>query len=116
MQERRTHTRYDVSAQIRVRSGRVSYIMDVMNVSLAGMFIATGGCKNLAGLEFGQHVEGDLFLPDVADDIHVSGRIIRIVDSGERHRRGYGIEFTSLAEHERAKLGRLLDRAGPRQP
>ena len=59
--ERRGSPRYDLMAQIRVKKGRVNYIMDVTNVSTSGAFITTDAHKSMPWFRVGQELQLNLF-------------------------------------------------------
>lgn len=95
--ERRTHQRHEIIAQIRVRGGRVNYLMPVTNVSLSGLFIATDVFKRLPWFRKGQSLEMNLFVADsYLDNIRVTGHIVRIVESDDPNLQGFGVQFDKV--------------------
>ena len=107
--ERRGFPRYDVMAQIRVKRGRVNYIMDVKNVSLSGLFVTSDSIKQMPWFRIGQELEMDVFTTEELENIRVSGRIARITDSDVEGQAGFGVEFTSLTDDAREKLSMFVE-------
>jgi hypothetical protein len=106
--ERRQHPRYDILAQIRVKRGKVNYIMDVRNLSLSGMFVASNNIKKLPWFKLGQELEMDLFATEELENVKVSGTIVRIVNEGESDDLGFGVAFSTLELSELEGLDRLV--------
>jgi hypothetical protein len=100
MQERRKHPRYDIIAQIRVKRGRINYIMSVKDLSISGIFVATDRIKELTAFRVDQELEMDLFVPDILDNVRVHGRIVRIQDQGADGDSGFGVRFANLCEED----------------
>ncbi|MCP4601009.1 MAG: PilZ domain-containing protein [Proteobacteria bacterium] len=109
--ERRGHPRYDLMAQIRVKRGRVNYIMNVKNVSISGMFVTTERVKQMPWFRIGQNLEIDIFTTEELENVRLSGRIVRIFDKGRSEQKGFGVEFISIEKEIREKLSRLVDLA-----
>ena len=109
--ERRRHQRYDIMAHVRVRRGTVNYILDVTNISLSGLFVSTLGLPRAGQFSAGQSIELNLFLPDVAENIRVLGRIVRMVDRDDPPVRGFGVEFVDVDEEARLGISLLVDTA-----
>ena len=109
--ERRRHQRYDIMAHVRVRRGTVNYILDVTNISLSGLFVSTLGLPRAGQFSAGQSIELNLFLPDVAENIRVLGRIVRMVDRDDPPARGFGVEFVDVDEEARLGISLLVDTA-----
>lgn len=110
--ERRAEPRFDVFAQIRVMCGTVNYLMNVRNISCSGMFVATGGGTGTPpGLQVGQPVDADLFIPDIVDNLRVEGEIMRLVDFGPTEKQGFGVRFFDLSADVLELLEDLVFRA-----
>jgi Tfp pilus assembly protein PilZ len=109
--ERRRHQRYDIMAHVRVKRGTVNYILDVTNISLSGLFVSTIGLPRSTQFSAGQAIELNLFLPDVAENIRVLGRIVRLVDRDDPPARGFGVEFVDVDEEARLGISLLVETA-----
>lgn len=114
--ERRRNERYDILAQIRVKRGRVNYIMDVKNLSLSGAFVSSDSIKQFPWFRIGQELEMDLFGAEDLDNIRVEGQIVRVVDSGPSAEQGFGVEFTSLIDDAYGKIKTILNNRGSLLP
>jgi c-di-GMP-binding flagellar brake protein YcgR len=112
--ERRTSPRYEIFAQIRVRRGRVNYVLDVRNISLTGMFVASESLLSLPAFRVGQILEADLFDPERLDNIRVSGRIVRLVEDAPPQKRGFGVQFSEMEAARRERLRDFVQRAAQR--
>ncbi len=97
-------------AQIRVKRGRVNYIMHVKNVSQSGLFIATDSLKQMRWFHVDQELEMDLFTAEDLDNIRVTGQIVRIADHDDGEM-GFGVQFSLVDEEVRLKLQYLIDHA-----
>ncbi len=107
--ERRDFPRYDVMVQIRVKRGRVNYIMDVKNVSLSGLFVTSDSVKQMPWFRIGQELEMDIFATEELVNIRINGRIVRVIDSDVDGQAGFGVEFTSLEDDAREKLSMFVE-------
>ena len=107
--ERRNFPRYEVMAQIRVKRGRVNYIMDVENLSLSGLFVTSDSIKQMPWFRIGQELEMDIFATEELENIRIHGRIVRITDSDVEGQAGFGVEFTSLPDDAKKKLSMFVD-------
>jgi hypothetical protein len=106
--ERRRHPRYDLAAQIRVKHGRVNYIMEVSNISLSGAFIRCDNLEQLPWFHVGQEVALDIFDVEALDNISIAGRIVRKVDASGPGRPGFGVQFVNLTVEAHDKLFELV--------
>ena len=109
--ERRGHQRYDIMAHVRVKHGTVNYILDVTNVSLSGVFVSTIGLPRAGQFSAGQTIELNLFLSDVAENVRVFGRIVRMVDRDDPPARGFGVEFVDANDEARRGIALLVEAA-----
>ncbi|MCP4675264.1 MAG: PilZ domain-containing protein [Deltaproteobacteria bacterium] len=107
--ERRTFPRYDVMAQIRVKRGRVNYIMDVKNVSLSGLFVTSDSVKQMPWFRVGQELEMDVFTTEDLVNVRINGHIVRVTDSDDEGQAGFGVEFTSLPDKDKEKLSLFVE-------
>jgi hypothetical protein len=106
--ERRRHPRYDLAAQIRVKYGRVNYIMQVSNISLSGAFIRCDNLEQLPWFHVGQEVTLDIFDIEDLENTTVAGRIVRKVDAGDSGHPGFGVQFVNLTVEARDRLFELV--------
>ena len=110
-QERRGHPRYDVMAQIRVKRGRTNYIMDVKNISIAGMLVESESIKNMPWFRVDQELEMDIFTTADLDNVRLKGRIARIIETEETGKDGFGVAFDDPDPESMTKLAVIVDRA-----
>ncbi len=109
--ERRGHPRYDIMAQIRVKRGRVNYIMNVKDVSLSGMYVISDKVKQMPWFRIGQNLEIDIFTTEELENIRVNGSIVRMIEDTGAENEGFGVEFTSMEDDTRTRISRLVDLA-----
>jgi hypothetical protein len=109
--ERRRHQRYDIMAHVRVKHGTVNHVLDVTNISLSGLFVSTLGLPRTVQFSAGQSIELNLFLSNVAENVQVFGRIVRMVDREDPPARGFGVEFVDVDEEARLGIALLVDTA-----
>jgi len=106
--ERRRHERYDIAAQIRVKHGRVNYIMDVANISLSGAFVRCDDLSQLPWFRIDQELDLDIFDFEDLDNISLKARIVRLVDEGGPGHPGFGVQFVNLSHEAYDKLFGLV--------
>lgn len=109
--ERRRHQRYEIMAHVRVKRGTINYVLDVTNISLSGVFVSTLGLSRAGQFSVGQSLELNLFLADVAKNVRVLGRIVRLVDRDAPPARGFGVEFVDMDEEAKLGIGLLVETA-----
>ena len=109
MEERRSSLRYELLAQTRVKRGTVSHIMDVKNISLTGVFIATTDVHQTRTFRVDQVLELDIFSTEDLENIRVFGRIVRIQKTGDEY--GFGIHFEEMTDETRTKIAKLVQLA-----
>jgi hypothetical protein len=107
--DRRRHPRYDIAAQIRVRYGRVNYVMEVGNISLSGAFVRCDDLERLPQFRIGQELDLDVFEFENLDNVSLRGRIVRIVESGGALRPGFGVQFVNPTPETYDKLFGLVE-------
>ena len=109
--ERRRHARFDVMAQVRVKRGRTSLVLEVLNVSKSGAFVELGTLDRPAWVSPGKRVELIVFLSGDEAGTGVSVRtwatIVRIVES--THGLGFAVEFEHLDESDRERIAALVE-------
>ena len=94
--ERRRHPRYEIAAQVRVKYGRVNYILEVSNISLSGAFIRCDNLQQYPWFRVGQEVDLDIFDFENLDNIGVQGEIVRLVGGDGPGKPGFGVQFVNL--------------------
>ncbi|MBW2278752.1 MAG: PilZ domain-containing protein [Deltaproteobacteria bacterium] len=107
-EERRRHERYDIAAQIRVKNGRVNYIMDVANISLSGVFVRCEELSQLPWFRVDQEVDLDLFSFENLDNLSLRGQIVRVVGEQGPGHAGFGVQFVNLTVEAHDKLFELV--------
>jgi hypothetical protein len=106
--ERRRHPRFDIAAQVRVKYGRVNYVMDVSNISLSGAFIRCDNLSQLPWFRVDQEVDLDLFDYEDLENISLEGRIVRIIEGGDTEHPGFGVQFLNLTVEAYNKLYEII--------
>lgn len=110
--ERRVAPRYEIMAQVRVKRGRINYVLDVRNISISGVFVSTEGLDKKNQFRVGQDLDMVLFEPGQLDQLQVNGRVVRIVlGDGEVAESGVGVQFVDPSPEVRAVLEQVVDRA-----
>ena len=77
--ERRAHPRFELMAQVRVKRGRVDFIMDLCNISQSGALLDMGSLKTPSWVQTGRVVQIFIIHPEDLDTIAVQGEIMRVV-------------------------------------
>lgn len=111
MIEQRGYPIADLMAHIRVKGGRVNYIMDVEDIRQTGLFVATEKIKQMPWFRVNQLLEMDLFASEELDNLRVNGRIVRIVKEGNPENQGFGVAFVSVDDQTRDALMGLIESA-----
>ena len=109
--ERRRFPRYEIIAQVTVRTGGENYLMDVGNISCSGLFISTESLANGPLFREGQELEMDLFTTEYLENIKVTGRIVRFKYGSDGRIEGLGVEFTRATAQGNDALLRLVNMA-----
>ena len=109
-EDRRIHPRFDLMAQVKVKRGAVTHILDVKNISLSGVFVKAGEGKDRARFRVGQELDLDLFHIEELENISVGARVVRIVEDLDPELTGFGIQFVDVGDEARTRMGILLDR------
>ncbi len=109
--ERQRYPRYEIIAQVTVRSGNVNYLMDVGNISCSGLFISAENLDNIPLFREGQDLEMDLFTTEHLENIKVTGRIVRFEYGSDGGKKGFGVEFTRAIAEDNDELLRLVNMA-----
>lgn len=115
--ERRRHARFDVMAQVRVKRGRTSLILEVLNISESGAFLDLDDMERPKWLTIGTTVELIAFIPrevEVAISISTWATIVRIVEGPEGM--GFAVQFEDVGEDMANAVGLLIEQAAPKPP
>jgi hypothetical protein len=109
--ERRRHPRYEIIAQVTIRSGGENYLMDVGNISCSGVFVYADNLDSISFLYEGQKLEMDLFTTAHLENIRVKGRVVRFEYGSDGEKTGFGVEFTGETAIGNRELLRLVNMA-----
>ncbi len=107
-EERRSHPRYNLMAQVRVDSESINYVLYVRNISMSGLLLS-GEPEGREHLCVGRRVELDIFSLADLENVRIQGEIVR-----EHVEGGYGIAFTEMSDESRAALEDLVEFARER--
>ena len=106
--ERRKDPRYDIVAQIRVKRGRVNYLMDVRNISMSGAFISSDNVSEFSWAREGTQMEFNLFDLEDLKSVEVKASIVRVIGSGDAGRQGFGVRFEDLDPVQKQRLFEMV--------
>jgi hypothetical protein len=109
--DRRRYPRYEIIAQVTVRSGSENYLMDVGNISRSGVFISADNLDNIPFFRVGQDLEMDLFTTEHLENVKMKGRIVRFVYESDGGKKGIGVEFAEATTQDNDALLRLVSLA-----
>ena len=96
--ERRRHERFDLIAQVFVRSGKVDTLLDVTNISRSGARLDMGTLRRPNWLALSREVEFRLLDPEGGPLIEITGKVVRIAEDMDQ--RYFAIEFDELLDRE----------------
>jgi c-di-GMP-binding flagellar brake protein YcgR len=108
--ERRRHPRYDLIAQVRVKRGRVDYVLELSNISMSGALIELGSLETPKWVEIGRELEVHIVHPIDLDAIEVPARVVRVEGTATR----FAVEFEEVEAATEAGLARLIAAASGR--
>jgi len=106
--ERRNQPRYDIVAQIRVKRGRVNYLMDVRNISMSGAFISSDKLSEFSWVREGTQMDLHLFDLEDLRSVEVQAVIVRVVGPEGPGREGFGVHFEGLDPDQKQSLFELV--------
>ncbi len=109
--ERRRYPRYEIIAQVTIRSGGENYLMDVGNISCSGVLISTDNLDSISFLYEGQNLEMDLFTTEHLENIKVKGRVVRFEYGQDGAKKSFGVEFDKATAKGNVALLRLVNQA-----
>ena len=109
--ERRGFPRFEIMAQIRLKRGRVNYVMDVKDLSLSGLAAVSEALGTATDFKVGQEVELDVFVLEELDNTRLHGTLVRV----EKHPRSgtltLAVHFGQLDGPSTRALESLVARA-----
>lgn len=89
--ERRLHPRFDLLAQVFVRSEDVDHVLAILNLSRGGALVDLGNEPRPRWLAVGRAVELRLFAPEGEPLIEARGKVVRIVETLDH--RTFAVQF-----------------------
>lgn len=102
-----------VAAHVQTAEGRTSAVVE--NLSAGGIFLRTP-----RPLPLGSYIELDLVRPGLKRAISVKGRVVGVLDAESAAKKntapGMGIQFFSLSDAARDRLGLVLKDLGVKNP
>ncbi len=112
--ERRIAPRLDLMAQVRVKRGKVDFLMDLTNISMTGALVDMGTLRMPSWVKHGRIVEIAIIHPIDLDMINVFGKIVRII--ADESSTCFAVHFMELQEEAVAGLERLHLAAATSEP
>ncbi len=115
--ERRRHPRFEVMAQVRVKRGRNTYVLEVLDVSESGALVDLGMLTRPVWLLVGRRVELHLFPLESEGElapVATWARIVRVVAAPAGYR--FAVEFEAETPGLREGITRLIALSSPRPP
>jgi hypothetical protein len=119
--ERRRHERYELLAQVRVKFGKLDYVLELGNLSRSGALLTFGSLKKPGWLSLDKVVEVGIIHPESGDTVELSGTIVRVHQDAQGH--GFAVEFSDPEEDAARGLlevielaERSVDAPAPKRP
>ena len=112
--ERRVHPRFDLLAQIRVKRGSVTYVLELRNISKSGALIHTGTLKVPTWVRPQRDIEIHILHPEDLEPVLVSGKIVRVNKTDEGTL--FAVHFDSVKEDSKKDIARLIALGRPQPP
>ncbi len=93
-------------AQVRVKRGRVHYVLELVNISSSGALIRMGSLKPPVWLKPGKQVSLAVFVSGELFAVQLAGTIVRV----EKRQRGsfFAVEFGTVSGKNAEGLKRLI--------
>jgi hypothetical protein len=104
--ERRRQPRYELMAQVRVKRGKVDYIMELHNISMTGALVDMGSLAKPSWVDMDRTVEIGIIHPVDLDTVEVRGRVVRVDRYGDHTR--YAVDFELDDDATREGSDRLV--------
>ena len=109
MDERRREQRFELLAQVRVKRGRVDYVLALTNISRSGVLVHLGSLKEPTWVVQDRVVELGVINPDDLDTVALKGTIVRLISDDDGT--SFAVEFEGLDDTAQAGLDRLVELA-----
>ncbi len=93
-------------AQVRVKQGRLDYLMDLVNISLGGALLHLGKLDRPGWLAVGRTLEVGIIHPIDYETLLFEGRVVRLVEDEEGTT--VAVEFGDLGEEGMEAIGKLV--------
>ena len=105
--ERRRHPRFDLLAQIRVKRGSVTYVLELRNISESGALVHTGTLKTPTWLRPLRDVELNILNPEDLEPVHAKGKVVRVskVEDGTL----FAVQFEEIDDSTRVGITNLMN-------
>lgn len=109
LEDRRAAMRVPVYAQIHVKHGKYTFVMDVVNISRSGMLIDTCETKAPPWVRSGFKIEVTLDLPDVLEaPIDLDAQIVRVEPGLGATTPRFAVMFVDMDRPTRIRLDGLI--------
>jgi len=107
--ERRQHTRYELLAQVRVKRGKVDYVLELTNISQSGVLVHLGSLRVPTWVKLQRAVELAVINPETLATVRLHGTIVRLQEvTGSKC---FAIVFGDLDSDGRRGLKDLIELA-----
>ena len=103
--DRRRHQRFDLIAHVRVKRGRVDYVMELTNISRSGALVDMGTLDRPKWVSLDGEVEIGIIHPESLDIVPLTGKIVRVQRVGDSIQ--FAVTFIAPDEHA-AELDGLI--------
>ena len=112
--ERRVHPRFDLMAQIRVKRGSVTLVLELKNISKSGALIHTGSLKVPTWVRPYRDIELHILHPDDLEPIGVAAKIVRVDKTSNGTL--FAVHFDAPDQEALVGIDRLIGLGKPNPP
>jgi hypothetical protein len=112
--ERRVHPRFDLMAQIRVKRGSVTYVLELRNISKSGALIHTGSLKVPTWVRPYRDIQLYVLHPDDVEPIVLAAKIVRVDKTSDGTL--FAVHFDGPDEEVKVGIERLIALGRPIPP
>jgi c-di-GMP-binding flagellar brake protein YcgR len=112
--DRRQYPRFDLMAQIRVKRGSVTYVLELLNISNSGALIHTGTLKVPTWVRAHREIELHIIHPDDLEPVEVAAKIVRVNETDQGTL--FAVHFIAPDKRARSGIARLLKLCEPSPP
>jgi len=105
--ERRRHERYELLAQVRVKFGKIDYVLELGNLSRSGALLTFGSLRKPGWVNLGKLVDVGIIHPESGETVELSGKIVRVHQDAEGY--GFAVEFEEPGEDAARGLQQLIE-------